>query len=89
MSLKYETHVANYGDLKSIVYRRYGQQHRIDAPTRLWDDGDNIWYQYGSLHRVGGPARCVNSRKVLEFYYRGVEYVLNVPNTRYPPSGWL
>lgn len=64
MSLKYE--VVLLHDYK--VYRRYGECHRVNKPSKIWRQGCFYWCEYGVFHRIGGQAI------LLGYYIRGKRY---------------
>lgn len=33
-----------------------GELHRVNAPARVWDNGEYTWYYQDCVHRFYGPA---------------------------------
>lgn len=55
----------------SILYTRYGLEHRIINPSFISIRGYVTWWQYGKPHRLDGPATFRNSGEV-QYWIRGV-----------------
>lgn len=71
MTLKYETIYDCTGN-QYMRYHSHGREHRLNAPSSIWDDGDMLWFQYNKLHRLDGPAEMYNGRSC--YYIRGKKY---------------
>lgn len=70
MTLKYET-IREY---VGILHYRHGIPHRINAPARVWNNGDMVWMQYGQLHRIDKIAYNMKYSNSPKYYQRGKTY---------------
>lgn len=75
--LKYQTMVnINYMGVITIVFCRYGSEHRSSRPSRVRLNSVYKWYEYGKPHRINGPSLIYGVGKGVykEYWIRGYRH---------------
>ena len=71
----------NYGEDDTVMWKKNGVTHKIDAPAITKRHGkDEMWYENGEPHRVGGPAIIHDKGSHWEYcqwWHRGVKHNAN------------